>query len=281
LAVLLAFAGSILLAAATPTPFDEIVAAERAFAAASPEIGFHAAFVTHFAEDGVVFTPVPTNGRKAHEGKPRAAGTLSWGPAWVAAPSSSDLAFSSGPWEYRVPGENAPSPGTGWFFTAWRRQSDGRWMVEADLGIDAPFAYDAASSQVADALAGSKPSREIHPGDAAAARAKIATAERALARSGSSGLGGAVTSVADGSIRVYRSGSLPATGTAAAPLLTADGRKASCVAARIAAAATGDLGYAYGTCTPEGGGDAKPFGYLRVWKRQADGSWRVFVDVTP
>ena len=279
--MLLALAGSILLAATAPTPsaYAQVAAAERAFAAASLENGYHAAFVAYFTEDGVVFTPVPTNARKAHD-KPRAPATLSWGPAWVAAPASEDLAFSSGPWEYRAAGDEPPPPGTGWFFTAWRKQSDGRWLVEADLGVDAPFAY-VSPHDVDDGLAGLRSSKPVRPGDAAAARAKIATAERALARSGASGLGAAVTSVADASIRVYRTGSLPAAGTAAGPLLAADGRKASCIAARVAAAGTGDLGYAYGTCTPEAGGDAKPFGYLRVWKRQADGSWRVFVDVTP
>jgi ketosteroid isomerase-like protein len=278
--MVLILAGSILLAAAaTPSVFAQVAAAEQAFAAASLEIGYHAAFVAYFAEDGVVFTPVPTNGRKAHD-KPRAPATLTWGPAWVAAPASGDLAFSSGPWEYRAAGDNPPPPGTGWFFTAWRRQRDGRWLVEADLGIDAPFAF-VAPREVDDGLGGPPPAKPVRPGDAAAARAKIATAEHALARSGATGLGAAVAAVADGSIRVYRNGSLPVSGTAAGPVLAADVRKASCVAARVAAAGTGDLGYAYGTCTPGVGGDAKPYGYLRVWKRQADGSWRVFVDVTP
>lgn len=282
MAVLAALAGSIVLAAAaTATPFEEVVAAERAFAASSPEMGFHAAFAANFTENGVVFTPIPTNARKAHEGKPRAAGTLSWSPAWAAVPRSADLAFSSGPWEYRVPADHAPAPGTGWFFTAWRKQPDGRWMVEADLGVEAPFAY-AAARQVEDGLAGSKPSKTSTPGDAAAARAKIATAEHALAKAGATGLGAAVAAVADPSIRVYRDGTLPAAGPAAAPRLTADARKAACVASRVTASATGDLGYAYGTCTPEpGSAEAKPYGYLRVWRRQVDGSWRVFVDVTP
>ena len=280
--MLIALAGSIVLAATAPTPsaFAQVAAAEQAFAAASLETGYHAAFVAYFAEDGVVFTPVPTNGRKAHDGKPRAAATLSWGPVWVAAPASEDLAFSSGPWEYKAAGDKPPAPGTGWFFSAWRKQPDGRWLVEADLGIQAPFAY-VTPDGVDDGLAGSRTPHPLRPGDAAAARAKIATAERALARSGAAGLGPAVSAVADASIRVYRNGGVPAAGTATAPLLAADTRKATCVAARVTAAGTGDLGYAYGTCTPEAGGDAKPFGYLRVWKRQADGSWRVFVDVTP
>jgi ketosteroid isomerase-like protein len=279
-------AGCLFLAASSAappaSPFSEVVAAERTFAAQSPAIGFHAAFVANFTDDGVVFTPVPANAKAAHKDKPRAPGTLSWGPAWVAAPASGDIAFSSGPWEYRNPADTSSTPATGWFFTAWRKQADGRWLVEADLGVDAPLTY-VDPAEVEDGLGASSPAKPSRPRDAAAARGKIASAEHALGAAGASALGPAVAAVADPSIRVYRDGSVPARGRdAGGALLIADARKATCVAARVAAAGSGDLGYAYGTCTPAGGApDAKPFGYLRVWRRQGDGSWKVFVDVTP
>jgi ketosteroid isomerase-like protein len=270
-----------LLLAATLSPFDEVVAAERAFAALSVKDGLHAAFLANFAADGVVFDPVPTNGRAAHEGKPRSKGTLSWGPAWAAVSSAGDIGFSSGPWEYRIPGEGAPPPSTGWFFTAWRKQPDGAWKVEADLGVSVPLTFTPPTG-VTNGWTSPEPARSPRPSDAAAARAKIATAEHALSVAGAKGLGAAVAAVADPEIRVYRDGKSPAEGPeAASTMLTADARTATCVAARVASSASGNLGYAYGTCTPAGAAAEKTFGYLRVWRRGGDGTWRVLVDVTP
>jgi ketosteroid isomerase-like protein len=270
-----------LLLAATLSPFDQVVDAERAFAAASAKDGLHAAFVASFADDGVVFDPVPTNARKAHEGKPRSKGNLSWGPAWVAVAASGELGFSTGPWEYRVPGDGAPPPGTGWFFTAWRKQPDGAWKVEADLGVSCPLTY-APPTTVENGIPAPATTRAPRPQDASRARGMIATAEHALNAAGTKGLGGAVAAQADPSIRVYREGSPPESGLdASRPLLSADTRSASCSPERIASSASGDLGYAYGTCTPTTGDREKKFGYLRVWRRGGDGTWRVFVDVTP
>jgi len=270
-----------LLLAATLTPFDQVVDAERAFAALSAKEGLHVAFVANFAEDGVVFDPTPTNGRKAHEGKPRSKGNLSWGPAWAAVAASGDLGFSTGPWEYRVPGEGAPPPGTGWFFTAWRKRPDGVWMVEADLGVSCPLAYSPPAT-VENGISTPASRRAPRPQDASRSRGAIATAEHALNLAGAEGLGRAVTAYADASIRVYREGSPPASGVdAATSLLAADTRAAACSPAKITSSAAGDIGYAYGTCTPTAGDTEKKFGYLRVWRRGADGTWRVFVDVTP
>jgi ketosteroid isomerase-like protein len=268
--------------AITSSPFDQVVAAERAFAEASQRDGLHAAFVANFAADGVVFDPVPTNGRAAHEGKPRSKGTLSWGPAWAAVAAAGDLGFSTGPWEFRVPGEGAPPPGTGWFFTAWRKEPDGVWKVEADLGVSCALKYSPPTT-VENGLAAPTTTRAPRPQDAVQARAKIEAAEQSLNTAATAGLGRAIAAVADPSIRVYRDGSAPAAGIGAAQgLLGADARTPTCVPARVTSAAAGGLGYAYGTCTPTAGArETKAFGYLRVWRRQPDGTWRVFVDVTP
>jgi ketosteroid isomerase-like protein len=271
-----------MLLAATLTPFDQVVAAERAFADASQRDGYHAAFVANFAEEGVVFNPVPTNGRAYHHGKPRSNNTLSWAPAWAAVASSGEIGFSTGPWEYRVQGDPARPPGTGWFFTAWRKQPDGVWKVEADIGVTCALKY-APPATVEDGIPVPATKRAPRPQVAAQGREKIATAEHLLNTAATKGLGAAVAAVADPSIRVYRDGSAPAAGTgAAATLLTADARKATCAPARVASSISGDLGYAYGTCSPvSGASEGTAFGYLRVWRRQPDGSWRVFVDVTP
>ncbi|HEX4823627.1 MAG TPA: DUF4440 domain-containing protein [Candidatus Polarisedimenticolaceae bacterium] len=253
------------------SPYTEVVAAERAFAAASIKDGFHAAFAAAFAPDGVVFDPTPTNAIAKHGGKPRADVVLSWAPAWAAVSPAGDLGFTSGPWEYRPAGDKPPA--TGWFFTAWRKEADGTWKVEADLGIHAELTY-AAPGEVVDALAAAAPAKAT-PSSAAQARLAVLHAEQLLARAGASGLGQAIAAVAHSAIRVYRDGGPP--GSAA--LLVADTREPRCEAARVTASASGDLAYAYGTC--DDSKKDKKYGYVRVWRRNADGTWRVFVDVTP
>ena len=252
-------------------PFTEVVAAERAFADASIKDGYHAAFAAAFAPEGVVFDPSPTNAKAKHGGKPRADAVLAWAPAWAAVSPAGDLGFTSGPWEYRGP-EGKPSA-TGWFFTAWRKQADGSWKVEADLGVDAPLTY-AAPGEVEDGLRDAPTSKRT-PASAAQARLAVVHAEQQLARAAESGLGPAIAAVSDRSIRVYRDGALPG----GAALLTGDARQPHCSAARVTASASGDLAYAYGSCVDSK--KDKKIGYVRVWRRDADGNWRVFVDVTP
>ena len=51
-----------ILLAATLSSFDEVVAAERAFAAASLEKGLHESFLAYLAEDAIVFALRRVNG---------------------------------------------------------------------------------------------------------------------------------------------------------------------------------------------------------------------------
>lgn len=269
-------AALLLAAAAAASPFDEVVAAERGFAADSAARGLHEAFLAHLAPDSVVFDPVPVPGVPAHRGKAKAKGTLSWGPAWVTVARSGDLAVSSGPYEYRLPGADAPAPGTGWFLSIWGRRPDGAWTVRADLGVSCPLAY-APPAAVERGAPAAGPGKPLSRGAADEARARLATDERRLDAAAKEGIGAAVLARADEAVRVYREGRCPARGIAAARVaLAADARALACSPSRVAIDATGGLGYAYGTCTDSGGGGKT--GYLRVWRRAPDGSYKVLVD---
>ena len=85
-----------LLLAAQLSPFDQVVASERAFAAASLQTGLHESFLANLAPDAISFMPLPVPARPVHEGKPPASGKLNWGPTWVAVSSAGDLALSTG-----------------------------------------------------------------------------------------------------------------------------------------------------------------------------------------
>ena len=266
-----------LVLAATLTPFDQVVASERAFAALSLEKGLHEAFLSYLAQDAIIFDPLPTPGRPAHEGKPPSKTTLSWGPAWVAVSSAGDLALSTGPWELRPPEDTGKEPRTGYFFSVWRRQPDGAWKVAVDVGVSNPMAFEIPRT-VENGLPGAA-ARAARPTDAANARIGVTTAERALAAAAKTGLGTAVAAKADPLVRVFRDGQPVAVGPVAArALLATDKRDVTCAPVQITAAASGDLGYAYGACMGEG---SAQYGFLHVWRMQADGTWRILVDVTP
>jgi len=270
-----------LLLAATLTPFDEVVAAERAFAAAAAVKDRHQAFLDHLAPDAIAFLPLPGPARPSHEGKPPAQGKLVWGPSWVAVSSSGDLALSTGPWEIQGLPEDSPlDVKTGWFFSVWRRQPGGAWKVAVDAGTSARMKF-ALPKQVENGFA-EAPGKGAPQGTAGDAKSAVTTAERALSGAAKSGLGAAIAAMADAHVRIYRERKAGAFGAAdARTLLANDKRSVSCSTDKIIAAVSGDLAYAYGTCASAGTDDQSKLGFLHVWRRQADGSYKILVDVTP
>lgn len=268
-----------ILLAATLSPFDQVVAAERAFAAASLEKGLHEAFLKNIAKDSVTFRPVPTPARELHEGQPPARGSLSWGPEWVAVSSAGDLALSTGPWIFRPPDDSTLTPTTGCFISVWRKQVDGVWKVAVDAGISSRLTF-AMPTTVENGLAGA-PAVTPQTNTAAEARAGIKAAESVVAANATTGLGTAVVKWADPLMRVYREREAAGIGPAAAhALLAKDTRRATCTAERIESSTSGDLGYSYGTCVATSEDKEEKSGFLHVWRRQTDGAWRILVDVT-
>ena len=260
-----------ILLIAVLAPYDQVVAAERAFAAASLSIGQHPAFLQYLAPDAITFDPVPAPGRAAHEGKPKSTSTLTWGPAWVAVASAGDLALSTGPWELRRYEEPRVKM-TGWFVSIWRKEPDGSWKVAVDSGISAPLTFKMPTT----AINASRPSVR-RP-----AKTGIAAADGRLAAAAAKGLGAAVLAQADPDIRVYRGDKPPSSGLAESrTLLEADTRRLTCKADKVVEASAGDLAYAYGSCTDASPEAKSQLGFLRVWRKDDAGAWKVLVDVTP
>jgi ketosteroid isomerase-like protein len=269
-----------LLLAATLQPFDQVVAQERAFAASSLEIGLHEAFLANLAPDAIGFTPLPSPARAAHEGKPPSPGKLNWGPAWVAVSSAGDLAISTGPWEMKHHVKTAINVSTGLFLSVWRKQPDGTWKVAVDAGISSPLTF-ALPVKVENGFAG-LPAASPNAGGAEKARTAVMAAERALDAAAKTGLGKAIEARADALLRVYREGRPAGLGPQGSrTLLDADTRKVNCTADRVVAAASGDLAYAYGVCAGLGDDATSKYAFVRVWRIQPGGAWKILADVTP
>ena len=270
-----------ILLAATTSAFDQVVATERAFAAASLQKGFHESFLEYLAPDAIEFHPAPQPARPSHENQPHAMGTLAWGPAWVFVSSAGDLALSSGPFEIRTASPTMRGVTPGLFLSVWRLQPDGTWKGAVDSGISSPIQF-AIPKSVENGSGTLSPAAKPRPSDGANARLAITTAERALTAAAKSGLGDAIAGQADPRVRVYREGEPAGIGKEGARgLLQADKRKVACKPDQITASASGDLGYAYGTCSGDKDGKPHGYGFLHVWRKQPDGTWRILVDVSP
>lgn len=270
-----------LILAAALSPFDQVVAAERAFAAASMKKGLHQAFLENLADDAISFQPLPLPARPNHTGQPPSKGTLNWGPEWVATSAAGDLGISTGPWLFLAP-ENpiVKKETTGWFISVWRRQKNGAWKVAVDTSTAVPMVFALPKEVKVDPPG--VPGKAPVASDAIKARLGITSAEGVFAAAATAGIGGAVTAQADPLLRVYRDKTFPGEGLAASQeILAADRRKVTCAAGAIVASASGELGYSYGTCESIGRPKPITISFLHVWRKQPDESWKLLVDVTP
>jgi ketosteroid isomerase-like protein len=128
------------------TDFEDMVAAERAFAADAAARSTRDAFLAALADDALVFQPGPTSGQRNWTARKPDKNRLEWTPALAEIASSGDFGYTVGPWRFTPEGATAPVA-TGWFFTLWRKQADGKWKVLLDHGIDAPASEFPAAVQ--------------------------------------------------------------------------------------------------------------------------------------
>lgn len=120
---------------------DLLVQLETEFAADVAQHG-HAAFVTHFAEDGVEV--VDGGGFDTLEAirkqPPWPEGTtLTWTPVKAEMASSGDLGYTYG--NYVFTGKNKEGKlvsSYGKYTSIWRKQKDGQWKVVVDVGNSSP-----------------------------------------------------------------------------------------------------------------------------------------------
>jgi ketosteroid isomerase-like protein len=257
--------------------FSAMVQAERDFAKTSVEKGRRQAFLTYLSKDSIVFNPGPTSGQANAEKMPEQNfGVLDWYPDYADISSSGDFGYTTGPWRY----SDTSEPGSvvyGEFNSIWQKQSDGHWKNICDFGVSFPrsiqFDPQTKLSYIPRKVpkpAGSSPS---------SAQETLLALERKFSEMAETqGLAAAYEAHLSPDARFYRDNEFPFIGKETIIEYLNEKsleQKWEPTVAKISSA--GDLGYIYGPISTVG--KTKEAYYLRVWKKQSEGDWKVVLDV--
>jgi len=271
-----------------PPALASLVAAERAFARTSVEKGIRDSFLAFFADDGINFQPHPVNTKAAFRQRPapptRPPITLNWEPIYGDVAQAGDLGYTTGPYLLTDESPQKSPPQYGYFFSIWKQQADGSWKVVLDFGISTPAPANSAehpSFQAARQTSSAPSSAQANP---EAARSALIEMEREFSRAAASnGVVNAFLKYLSDDARLYRDGMFPLTEKGAIRSFLS--KKAAALAwksIRADMSRSADLGYTYGSYELTNPGSPsivieKGY-YVHVWKREAEGRWRVVLD---
>lgn len=267
-------------------PAESLAQTERDFAQMSMKDGMYKAFVKYAAESGIQFAPHPRNVRQAFAKQadgPLPDFTLNWRPVFTDVAASGDLGFNAGPW---IMADLSPAKEPslyGYFLSIWKRQDDGTWRFIIDAGVRVPPFPEAALSQawIRAMSNGYKPAGKVDRGKQLQELRDLDAG--LLAAVNSKGcLEGYRQYLADKPV-LYRQGHIPAfDGSAVEQYLSGDKHTWTWSPIESGVSDAGDFAYSYGSY------EAKPLApeqklekgyYMHVWKRNAEGKWRLAADV--
>lgn len=263
---------------------QSLVDAERAFARAGTEKGIRDSFLAFIADKGILFRPGPVNGKQFLMARPAAPGLLTWQPSFADISGTGDMGWTTGPWEYRQKDPSEQPVGFGQFATVWKKQADGAWKWVIDHGIEhAQPPSPAAEWKLPEKFNRSKTEAKA---DVVATQSALLALEKKFSKAAQSkGMAYAIVEYAADDVRLLRNNMLPVIGikeAASTLALTTAKRPVSWQAVNADVASSGDLGYSYGSYelkADKAGGASEKGNYLRIWKQQANGKWKVVLDM--
>lgn len=258
---------------------DQLIAVELAFARFASDSTVQQAFTRFIAPDGILFRPGPVDGPAALEAQPMPeAVALLWEPAFADASAAGDLGYTTGPYRSGARGTSPDSlPGAGQYVTLWRRTPDGfRFVLDTGILHDPSSIELPASVERAGPVADAGTKGAVAP---AAALDGLLIADQDLGEALAMGDPGVYRAYATDGVRVLRDGSAPAFG-ADALIAAAMPFAVTTAPADGGISASNDLGYTYGEVRRAENVESPLLGYyLRIWRRQADGSWKTVLDL--
>ncbi len=257
---------------------ESLAAAERAFARDSVERGMRAAFLEHFADDGINFSPGPGNTKERFRARPEAIEPfiLDWHPAIAAVARAGDLGFTTGPYTItgRPPAAREPANGRVLFGlapagrrpVACRRR---RRRVDAGAVPDAAFGEDPRPlAPVVAATSDAEQKREL-----TALEAQLQAGDAPAAAGGYAAL------LADDALLIVGP-TPPSLGRDAIIASLAErGLKFRCETLAAGVSRSDDLAYTYGRLHRlDAAGNAGGH-YVHVWMRDRGGRWRISAEL--
>ena len=261
----------------------DVTNAEKKFAATAAATNTKDAFLSFLANDGVVTVKGKiVNGKETWNNRQADSSRLYWYPNVADVAPSGDLAYTSGPWQYKVNKTDAAAVAFGHFNSIWKKQPGGDWKVMIDLGI-AHANTSATFDEINDPVLYSIPNNAYpRNADYNTSKASLLSAEKDFINNYNSSA--AYNNLLLSDVRLYRSNHVPYIGQEAAKFLLADTSLPAYEWVGGDVAASGDWGYVYGNMTiPSGKQGPAPLiiygNYLRIWKRTGDGKWKIAVDV--
>jgi ketosteroid isomerase-like protein len=257
-----------------------LVEAERGFARASIDKGTRAAFIDNLADDSILFRPRPVNGKKWMEEHKATPGVLTWQPIFADVSSAGEMGYTTGPWEYREKSLADQPIAHGQFVTVWKKQMNGAWKAAVDLGTVNPKPEKPAPDVTFPAgNPGNKKQKNL---ETEAGRLALVKMEDEFSKhlAAKTTVDAFLSYLAD-DVRLFRTGAFPAVGReAAGAMLAAKPGVLTWQVTKAEVSRSGDLGYSYGSYEFKAGdGKAESGNYLRIWKKQPDGKWKVMLDL--
>ena len=250
-----------------PRSLRDMADTERAFAQAATVKGVRDAFLEFFADDALALVPAPTSYKerlRARPSVPFSENELRWEPRLGDVAASGELGWLTGPSTFINHKDKQP-PRHGNYLSVWKKQADGSWKVLLDVGSQSPTPVPFAPGFHRFAV----PTRYTGKTTKADATATLEAADR-RANAGDPPL-------ADGA-RIHRDGMPAVVGREAALAWLGRAGPTARTTGRAESAASGDVGYTFGTYETPGDPAARG-SYIRVWSRDAAGRWLVVVDV--
>ncbi|HYG20371.1 MAG TPA: hypothetical protein VD816_15640 [Ohtaekwangia sp.] len=244
---------------------------ERAFSKMSKEESTRAAFLANVTDKSIGFAAGEIKSEKANWENTSAGNEwLHWAPVFIDVSASGDFGYTTGPWNYRADKQSVKADGFGQYVTIWEKQPDGLWKILLDVGVNHGESEVGGKRVKTSAI---KPGVEKSKRNAL--KEMLQAEEKLIACLKDKGIQ-AYEPWLSKETKFFREGSLPLT-----RIPEEDLSGLSIAIVGCATAASGDMGYTYGTITApsQPGVQPRKQNFVRIWKKENGKAWKVVVDL--